>query len=63
MHSRAIALKQSNSLSLNNKELDCAPILGLSTSEKMKLVNVQQTNFVNAIHIKNYDTVFSNGLG
>ena len=24
----------------NDKELDCAPILGLSTSEKMKLVKV-----------------------
>ena len=47
----------------NDKELDCAPILGLSTSEKMKLVKVQHTNFVKAIQIKNYDTVFSNGLG
>ena len=47
----------------NDKELDCAPILGLSTSEKMKLVKVQYTNFVKAIQIKNYDTVFSNGLG
>ena len=47
----------------NDKELDCAPILGLSTSEKMKLVKVQHTNFVKAIQIKNYDTVFHNGLG
>ena len=47
----------------NDKELDCAPILGLSTSEKMKLVKVQHTNFVKAIQIKNYDTVFNNGLG
>ena len=29
----------------------------------MKLVKMQHTNFVKAIQIKNYDTVFSNGLG
>ena len=39
----------------NDKELDCAPILGLSTSEKMKLVKVQHTNFVRVVQIKNYD--------
>ena len=47
----------------NDKELDCAPILGLHTSEEMKLVKVQHTNFVKAIQIKYYDTVFSNDLG
>ena len=47
----------------NDKELDCAPILGLSTSEKMKPVKLQHPNFVKAIQIKNYDTVFSNDLG
>ena len=52
-----------NFVVFNDKELDCAPILGLSTSENMKLVKVQHTNFVKAIQIKNYDTVFSNGLG
>ena len=47
----------------NNKELNCAPILDLSTSEKMKLGKVQHTNIVKAIQIKNYDIVFSNSLG
>ena len=47
----------------NDKDLDRAPILGLSTSEKMNLVKVQHTHVVKALHIKNYDTVFSNGSG
>ena len=46
----------------NDKELDCAPILGLSSSEKRNF-KVQHTNFVKRIQIMNYDTVFSNGLG
>ena len=47
----------------NDKELECAPIVGISTSEKMKLVKVQHTQILKAIQITDYDTVFSNDSG
>ena len=47
----------------DDKQMNCAPILGLATSESMGLIKVQHKNFVRAIEISSYDSVFSNGLG